>query len=214
MLHRTAEVPACARSRRFERSVTMMALSRRRFLEIGLAFSAAAASWGAWRVLELVSRRPPEPALGDAPTGTLAPSTVTTLVAAAQVVTGYPIEPTHYEEYYRWRAQHLRGYFSLYERFARAVDRDADGSAGRPFAACSAAVRGRILARAARSRNPETVRDRLRVELVDYDWPAFDRFVLGETLALFARTDAWVVLGYQGWPGAPRGLDRYQRAPG
>ena len=192
----------------------MMALSRRRFLGIGLAFSAAAASWGAWRVVELVRRRPPEPALGDAAIGTLAPSTVTTLVAAAQAVTGYPIEAGHYEEYYRWRAQHLRGYFALYQRFARAVDRDALRSAGCPFAACSAVVRGRILARAARSRNPATVRDRLRVELVDYDWPTFDRFVLGETLALFARTDAWVALGYQGWPGLPRGLDRYRRAPG
>ncbi|HLJ58823.1 MAG TPA: hypothetical protein VKZ50_03740 [bacterium] len=189
-------------------------LSRRRFLGIGLLLSATAASLGAWRVLDIVRRRPPEPALGDAPTGTLAASTVATLVAAAQAVTGYPVEPSHYEEYYRWRAQHLRGYFALYERFAGAVDRDAIRSAGRPFVACAAAVRARILARAVRSRHPATVVDRLRVDMLDAEWPTFDRFVLGETLALFARTDAWVALGYHGWPGVPRGLDRYRRAPG
>jgi hypothetical protein len=189
-------------------------LSRRRLLGIGLAVSATAATAGAWRVFELVRRLPQEPVLGDAPTGRLSPSTTGTLVAAAQAVTGYPIEPVHYEEYYRWRAQHVRGYRALYERFAQIVDRDARRAAGRPFAACPAVVRSRILSRAPRSRHPLTLRDQLRVAVLDYDWPAFDRFVLGETLALFARTDAWVSLGYEGWPGIPRGLERYRRAPG
>ena len=44
-------------------------------------------------------------------------------------------------------------------------------------------------------------------------WPSYRRYILDEALALFARTDAWTALGYRGWPGQPRGLDRYRRTP-
>ncbi len=188
-----------------------MLVTRRRFLGIGLA---AAAAWGGWRVVTLLRMPPPEPVLGGEPVGSLAPSTIAVLVAAAEAVAGYPIDPVHYETYYRWRAEHLRGYRALYERFAQEADRGAHRLGGRPFAAASSVVRREILAHGPRARAPKTAWDRLRVQLVDYDWPAFDRFVLGETIGLFARTDAWVALGYRGWPGMPRGLDRYRRFPG
>jgi hypothetical protein len=42
----------------------------------------------------------------------------------------------------------------------------------------------------------------------------FRNYVLLEVLALFCQTDAWVALGYEAWPGTPRGLETYREAPG
>jgi len=191
-----------------------MTLSRRRLLGIGVVLSAAAASWGASRALTVADRQRIALVLPDAPTGVLQAPVVDALVAAAEGVIGYPIQSSHYAEYYRWRAEHLRGYQALYNGFRGAVDRDARRLAGRTFAECTPALRQRILARAARARDPRGVWDTLRADLLDRPWALYDRYVLGETLALFARTDAWALIGYDGWPGIPRGLDRYRRAPG
>jgi len=191
-----------------------MALSRRRFLGIGIVLSAAAASWGASRALAVADRQRAALLLPDAPTGVLPAPVVAALVAAAEGVPGYPIEPSHYAEYYCWRAEHLRGYRDLYEGFRVAADRDARRLAGRAFAECAPALRRRILARAARARDPRGAWNALRADLFDRPWALYDRYVLGETLALFARTDAWALIGYDGWPGIPRGLDRYLHAPG
>ena len=62
-------------------------------------------------------------------------------------------------------------------------------------------------------RDPEDVWDGVRRRSAAVPGRRIDRYILDEALALFARTDAWVVLGYRGWPGQPRGLDRYRRAP-
>lgn len=37
--------------------------------------------------------------------------------------------------------------------------------------------------------------------------------VADQILGVFARTDAWVALGYESWPGQPRGLTAYRQAP-
>jgi hypothetical protein len=101
----------------------------------------------------------------------------------------------------------------LYERFAAQVDRDARRTARCAFAACGASVRERLLGPAARARSPRTPLDAAWMAVGGRAWAVYDRFILDEALALFADTDAWVLLGYEGWPGLARGLDRYRRAP-
>ena len=44
-------------------------------------------------------------------------------------------------------------------------------------------------------------------------YAAFARRAEASHLALFVRTDGWVLLGYETWPGTPRGLDLYTRPP-
>jgi hypothetical protein len=44
-------------------------------------------------------------------------------------------------------------------------------------------------------------------------WVTYNTVIFDEALALFADTDAWILAGYEGWPGTPRGLERYRRAP-
>ena len=34
-----------------------------------------------------------------------------------------------------------------------------------------------------------------------------------EAFLVFAKTEAWTLLGYEGWPGDPKGLERYTEAP-
>jgi hypothetical protein len=72
-----------------------------------------------------------------------------------------------------------------------------------------------VLRPASRARAPRTAVDAVwTVAGGGRAWAAYDRFIMREALALFADTDAWVLTGYDGWPGTPRGLERYRRAPG
>lgn len=198
-------------------------LSRRTLLGAAVGVCAAAAL-GVWRWLAepggptspaSVSWWPAasRPALETTASGPVTEATVAALVAAAGTVIGKPIEPSHYAEYFRWRAEHLPGYRTLYERFAALVDRDARRTAGRAFAACGAADRTRVLRPAARARDPRSALDVAWLRTAGRGWATYDRLIFAEALMLFADTDAWVLSGYDGWPGMPRGLDRYRRAP-
>lgn len=186
---------------------------RRRTLLGAAAGACAAAALGVWRWLYEQEGPVWTPALETTAPGPVTDATLSTLVAAARTVVGKPIEPSHYAEYFRWRAEHLPGYRTLYGRFAAQVDRDARRTARCAFADCGAPVRERLLAAASRARTPRTVLDVAWVAAGGRIWAVYDRFIFDEALALFADTDAWVLLGYEGWPGTPRGLDRYRRAP-
>jgi len=192
-----------------------MRWSRRRLLWVVLAAAGAAASWGAWRIggSTGLGRARANPALADAEPAPLSAAAAAALVAASETVIGVPIDPAHYLEYYRWRAAHLRGYHALYEAFVRDVDRGARAAGGREFADSPASVRRAVLAPARRAPGSEDVWDGVRTALSGSPWPSYRRYILDEALALFARTDAWTALGYRGWPGEPRGLDRYRRTP-
>ncbi|HET7263480.1 MAG TPA: hypothetical protein VFL28_02340 [bacterium] len=187
-------------------------VSRRTLLGAAAGVCAVAAA-GMWRWLD-ESRGPGwTPSLDASAPGPLGEGTASTLVAAARTVIGRAIEPSHYAEYFRWRAEHLPGYRALYERFASRLDRDARRAARCPFAACGTSDRERLLRPASRARAPRSALDLAWMAAGGRAWAAYDRFVLDEALALFADTDAWVLSGYEGWPGTPRGLDRYRRAP-
>src|SRR5579871_518863 len=186
-----------------------MRLTRRRFLALGFALSTAAA-WVGWRSTARGPEPSAEPVLGQEPPGPLGSRAMAALVAAAGAVTGYAIDPAHYGEYYRWRAEHLRGYRVLYERFGRDADRAARELGARSFVAATREIQLDVLGRAGRGGRPMTVWERLRADVSGNPWPLYERFVVRETLALFARTDAWIALGYRGWPGVPKGLERYR----
>lgn len=192
-----------------------MPLSRRTFLRV-VSFGAAAGSAAAMGVLgaaRAVTRRLGPPVLAPAATGELNAVQLRTLLAAAAAVAGAPIRQEHYAAFFRWRAAHLRGHRRLYVRFCGAVDRAARSAQGRAFADCQAATQQRILDRAFRARANAAVPGPWLRRVREYDWHLYERYILREVLAIFAATDAWLLLGYDGWPGTPRGFGRYRRAP-
>ena len=191
-----------------------MPLSRRTFLGILSAGAAVAGAsvLGVLRAARTVARRLGPPVVADAATGELSANQLRTLLAAAAAVAGAPIRQEHYAAFFRWRAARTRGHLRLYERFCEAVDRAARGVEGVAFAGSSLETQHRILDRAFRARADAAVPGPWLRRLREYDWQLYERHILREVLALFAATDAWLLLGYDAWPGTPRGLDRYRRA--
>jgi hypothetical protein len=191
-----------------------MPLSRRTFLGAVSAFAAgSAAALGVLAAGHVVTRRLGAPVVDAAATGELSVTQLRTLLAATAAVVGAPVRPEHYAAFFRWRAAHLRGHLRLYARFCAAVDRAAQGAAGVAFVGCPEETQRRILERAFRARADAAVHGPWLRRLLDYDWQLYERHILREVLALFAATDAWVLLGYETWPGTPRGFERYRRAP-
>lgn len=191
-----------------------MSLSRRTFLRAvsGGAAAAGAALLGAWGLGRAVVRRLGPAAVDDAATGALTAAELRTLLAAAAAVVGVPIRQEHYAAFFQWRAAHVRGHRRLYARFCVAVDRAARAAHRLPFADSGSEVQSRILERAFRARAGTASRSWLR-RAWEYDWLLYERYILRETLSLFAATDAWLLLGYDAWPGSPRGFERYRRTP-
>jgi len=153
------------------------------------------------------------PALGDASTGPLPEAVVTTLVAATRTLVDTEVESTHYATFFRWRAETLRGYRALYERFVAALDRAAREAGDRDFAGGGTARRRAILRQIDVTGVTGRV-SRLYVLAFRRDSFRFERYIFREALALFSQTDGWVLLGYETWPGTPRGLESYTKAPG
>jgi hypothetical protein len=180
-------------------------LTRRTIIGAAAAAIAAAAA-GVWRRLS-------ETALDRAAPGPVSPATLNTVVAAAAAIIAKPIERSHYAEYFRWRAEHLPRYRAVYEGLAADVDRAARRAVGCAFAACGDGVRARLLAPAERARSGRTPLDLSWRRSAGRRWVTYNTMVFDEALALFAGTDAWTLIGYEGWPGTPRGLDHYRHAP-
>ena len=183
---------------------------RRRFLKI-LAIGSLGTMVVAFTILRLQYRairdwwlRPDT----EAVPGELHERAVRTLLAITATVTNPGVELAHYEAFFRWRARTLPGHRALYERLAFVIDRDAQARAGRPFADCTGPERVAVLGRLEKLR-----RSRLRRALaaaLDRDWLLLDVHCVQPVLDLFARTDAWVLLGYPAWPGTPRGFEFHE----
>ena len=153
------------------------------------------------------------PGLEDAPTGPLSERALNALLVATRALAGVSVQIAHYEDFFRWRAENLRGYKALYEQFAAALDRRARRSVGCDFVDCSRQMQQKILEKVPQVRSANTRWDKVRVSVLERDWLLFDRYIVRDILLLFSRTDAWTLLGYEAWPGTPRGLDRYTQAP-
>jgi hypothetical protein len=193
-------------------------LSRRYFLQavvslVGLALGGAFAvrHWGGtlksrleWALID--------PTLGDAFQGPLPEGVVSALVAATQGLVDTGIETTHYATFFRWRAESLRGYRALYERFVVALDREAREAGDTDFAGCGMARRRAILRQIDVTGTPDRL-SRIHALVFRRDSLRFEKYIVREVLALFSQTDGWVLLGYELWPGTPRGLELYTKAP-
>ncbi len=192
-----------------------MSVSRRRFLKIFLVAtgSAAVAYAGFLRPLRGGWRWLAFPVLELTPTGPLNEKALSALLATTEALIDYPIEKDHYADFLRWRSENLRGHKALYERFAATVNRLANRSSGCEFTECEKAVRRKILETAFRVRAATSRLDRLRIGLLERDWWLFDLHIVRPITSLFARTDAWRLVGYDSWPGTPRGLERYTQPP-
>ena len=152
------------------------------------------------------------PVLYGAPTGTISAEGLRTLLAATRAIVLEPIDAAHYGAFFRWRAAHLPGHYALYERFRATVDGIASREEGLPFAQCAVASQRRILGPALDVGSEQTARSR-PPRRDERDWALYHRHIIREVLALFARTDAWILLGYEAWPGTARGFTRYVQAP-
>lgn len=193
-------------------------LSRRDVLRavvwlVGLALGGAFAvrHWGgtlksrlAWALTD--------PTPGDAVPGPLPEGVVGALVAATQGLVDTEIETTHYATFFRWRAETLRGYRALYERFVVALDRAAREAGAPDFAGCGMARRQAILRQIDGTGAADRV-SRIHALVFRRDSLRFERYIVREVLALFSQTDGWVLLGYESWPGTPRGLESYTEVP-
>jgi hypothetical protein len=188
-------------------------LSRRRFLTIaslvaGVSAAAAVQRWGIGQLASLGSRIYDvltNPALKDASRGPPGEGAVRALLATTAALIATDVETNHYEEFFRWRSENLSGYRSLYQRFAVVVDGSAKEARQPDFASCDMKLRREILQR---------MTSRTYALVFDRDELRFENYILREILALFSRTDAWILLGYDSWPGMPRGLEAYTQAPG
>ena len=183
-----------------------MGLTRRRFLVLT---AAAAGGLGAVGVLgrRRLVRRWLRASLAPTPPGPLDAGVVRTLLAATRALLGEPLEIGHYEDYFRWRAQNLPGYRSLYRDFTAALDRAARGPGRADFASAPAERQRRILSEML----PVRGMSRLSRGLIGRDRERFAEFVVVEVFQRFTSTDAWLRIGYESWPGTPRGFDFYQR---
>lgn len=185
-------------------------VTRRRALTVaGAATAATAASLFAWRRdfagAWLDRREVRLAALTDDPPGVLDPDVARVLSAAAEGLVGLSLERTHYEGFYTWRAEHLPGYRALYVALASAIlAGDDDGPA---FVELDPAARQARLRDVPGAFDPPRWSDVLLHPLA----PRIGRHFVDETIRLFDATDAWIILGYDGWPGMARGLDAYRQ---
>jgi hypothetical protein len=188
-----------------------MAISRRQFLRIlAVTAGAAATTYAGYRgVVRGVYRTLVSPVLEEAPTGPLNDQTLKDLLAAVEAFAGHAVDAPHYEDFFRWRSEHLPGHRTLYQRFAAAVNRSARRSFGCGFAQCDRTARLAVLDAAFRVRNAGGRWARVRIGLFERDWVLFDLYIVRPIALLFAHTDAWRLVGYDAWPGMPRGLERY-----
>lgn len=171
-----------------------MLLTRR---AVGVAIAAgmgALATGAAWRKWH---RRASFPIPSHGPTGTLEDSTLAALMIAARTITGVDDLKGHYAGYYAYQALHRPGYLGVYRDFATALQHQLRNQPIQAFARESSDRRWSKLEDV--NRAPDSIR---------YVIP-----IVEETIAIFLRTDAWLLMGYEGWAGTARGLENYRHPP-
>jgi hypothetical protein len=129
---------------------------------------------------------------------------VRALLATTEALVAAAVETSHYEDFFRWRSENLGGYRALYERFTAVVDRAAKEAQKPDFASCDMNARREILQR---------MTSRAYAVVFERDVLRFETYIFRQILALFSRTDGWIWLGYESWPGTARGLQAYTKAP-
>lgn len=213
-------------------------ITRRRFLAYALAAGAAGAGglipliarWlkdtsTSWQLIPLNdgTTRVDLPPLESLETGAVPTQVMAGLQAVVDVIVGDDGPVGHYETFFRWRAQNLPGHLALYTTFTRALDDATRAATAQTFTNASRDTRRRVLQRAFDLPDPDSsifetrVPDVIAQNLDEAEvlWLYFNRDILAPLLLLYSQTNAWIMLGYEGWPSQARGLNGYvQPAPG
>ena len=186
--------------------VAAVAVSRRRFLYwTSGGVASLAAAFASIRALSRL-RAPGTP---EEPSGALSAAALDVLLALPDALVDHDVERSHYESYYRFSAETLTGYRTIYERFAGDADAVAKRRFGKRFSEASRAERRTVL------RALRIPRNRFSQPFWLFNpWPVrYHHYIIVETLEMYDDTDAWIALGYGAWPGMPRTLDLLQTSP-
>jgi len=159
--------------------------------------------------IKALYQRITSPILEETPAGLLDAKITQTLLSAAEAFINISIEKYHYNDFFNWRAKNLPGYKNLYEQFAMTVEQLSVKTFSCNFTECTMENRRRIL----ESMRPGSRLNKLRLGTFKKDWLLFEKHIFSEILLLFAKTDAWILLGYESWPGEQRGLVKYRQSP-
>ncbi|MBP0001949.1 MAG: hypothetical protein J7641_23650 [Cyanobacteria bacterium SID2] len=153
--------------------------------------------------------RQPDPT----PTGSIASSTLDILGAVTVALLPQDIELTHYQDFFRWRAENLAGFKDLYEKFAETLDQKASQKQNCEFAQCdretSLSLIQNVLPPQSRARRGRL--EEAQMLLFGRDRWLFQEHIINDIFQIFARTDALKAIGYKHWFGQPRGLEEYRR---
>jgi hypothetical protein len=196
----------------------MLGITRRKFLKI-FAVAAGAVGSGIYvfsssgeSVISLLDRVKEGillPEFREDETGALDDRTLNILLKTAEAVTFPSIDNKHYEDFYKWRSENLKGYRSLYINYALSTDIISQQKYGRTFLDCSIDDCASMISEMI----PDGKLEKLRFSFFHREWILYYKYIFHETLSLFAATDAWKLLGYESWPGRARGLRRYRNLP-
>ncbi len=157
------------------------------------------------------------PTLSNKPTGKIDGRTIEVLLVTSEILCGTSIERKHYKDYFCWCSENLRGYKTIYEQFKVSLDHSAKQSFGCYFVDCDKSMQLQIIKKILQSHKTLLSQTtsrlyRIKIGIFERDWQLFNKYIFSEILNIFARTDAWVLLGYESWPGIPRGLNKYRKA--
>jgi hypothetical protein len=137
-------------------------------------------------------------------TSPLGEETLKILIAMAEALTGRSTLQGDYAGYYHWRAQNLQGYKTRYERFADLLQARSIAATKRNFGDNPMNVRLEIV---------NSFRPAFQKSKSETGLRTFEKYIIQETLHLFARTDAFLALGYDSFPGQARGFETYRKLP-
>jgi len=191
---------------------------RRKFIKISLAITGGAVVMGSavtllpHRALQSLYRVLTDPSLANTSSGPLDSHSLKTLMAAVDAILNERLETGHYESYFRWYAQNVPGYKVLYDSFTANLNSLSRQYGQLSFPDSDAALKQRVLEETCQFRPSKL--ERLWAGLLERDRLRFDKYIILPILELFAATDAWILAGYESWPGIPRGLSKYRQAPG
>ena len=184
-------------------------LSRRRFLLWTAGAAAGAAGIGVPVAMHYATQIRDLPL----PTDTTRSMTATTHATMAALIEAIfpdePIDVDRYMQYLEIRADNVPGYGDLYAQFQADVDRLAEQAHDMPFAETPITARRDIIS--PWFTIPQSRTERATTVLTNgVPWLTYSHRIFAEILTIYMRTDAWVAIGYDSYPGTPRGLDNYK----
>jgi hypothetical protein len=179
-----------------------LTISRRRLFQLMKAAAGATAGVG---IQTRLRRLGINVAAADAKVpAPLSSDCTATLVSLARALVGDDVEVNIYRQFFGWRAEHLPGIRDAYEELARQLDIAARKRHGLRFAESDLQGRATII---------HDLVDPSPDAVIKGALTSTARAVRADVFALYAGTDAWLALGYDDWPGVPRGLEGYQHLP-